>query len=89
MVLNLATLNSRGVRDPSKCARLFGELSNLSVNAPAVQETLFTCAAVGSWRIVLSAYGSRSSVRVSLLIGCRLNADVNLVLAEDGGQCCR
>ena len=36
--------------------------------------------------IVLSAYGSRSSVGVSLLNGRSLNADVNLVLADDGGR---
>ena len=35
--------------------------------------------------VVLSAYGSRSSVGVFLLIGRSLNADVNLVLADDGG----
>ena len=36
--------------------------------------------------VVLSAFGSRSSVEVSLLIGHSLNADVNLVLADDRGQ---
>ena len=33
---------------------------------------------------VLLAYGSRCSVGVSSLIGCSLNADVNIVLADDG-----
>ena len=45
MALNLATLNARGLRDASKCACLLGELSNLSVNDPAMQETHFICAA--------------------------------------------
>ena len=36
--------------------------------------------------VVLSVYGSRSSVEVSLLIGRSLNADINLVLADDGGR---
>ena len=54
----------------------------------AVQETHFTCAAdcpvLENDFVVLSAYGSHSSVRVFLLIGRILNADVNLVLADDG-----
>ena len=89
MALNLATLNARGLGDPSKWARLLCELSTLSVNVAAVQETHFTCAADCGVRennyVVLSAYGSRSSIGVSLLIGRSLNADVNLVLADDGG----
>ena len=36
--------------------------------------------------VVLSSYGSRSSDGVFLLIECSLNADVNLVLADDWGQ---
>ena len=36
--------------------------------------------------VVFSAYSNRGSVRVSFLIGRSLNADVNLVLADDGGQ---
>ena len=88
--LNLATLNARGLRDPSKCAHLPGEISNLSVNVPEVQETHFAsaadCRVLENDYVVLSAYGNRSSVGVSLLIGCSLNADVNLVLADDGGR---
>ena len=45
MALNHATLNVRVLRDPSKCARLLGELLNLSVDVGAVQETQLTCAA--------------------------------------------
>ena len=88
--LNLATLKARGLRGPSKCAHLLGELSNLSVNVTAVQETHFTCAVdcqvLEDNYVILSAYDSRSSIGVSLLIGRNLNADVNLVLADDGGQ---
>ena len=72
MALNLATLNARGLRDPSKCTRLLGELSNLRVNVTAVQETHFNCAAddrvLENDYVVLSAYGSHSSARVSLLM---------------------
>ena len=95
MALNLATLNVRGLRDPSKCGHLLGELLNLSVAAvqdtqvAAVQDTPFICTA-DSWvlendYVVLSAYSSHSSIGVSLLIGHSLNADVNLVLADDEG----
>ena len=36
--------------------------------------------------VVLSAYGSRNSVGFSLLVRHSLNANVNLVLADDGSQ---
>ena len=45
MAANLALLNARRLRDPSKSACLLGELSNLKANVAAVQETHFTCAA--------------------------------------------
>ena len=45
MTLSLATLNVRGLRDSSKCARLLGELKNLGVDVVAVQKTHFTCGA--------------------------------------------
>ena len=89
MALNLAILNVRGLRDPSKCACLLGELKNLSVDVAAVQEIHFSCDA--EYRVlesdfnVFSAYGSRTSIGVSLLVGCSLNADVD-VFAGDGSQ---
>ena len=96
MALNLATLNSRRLRDRGKCARLLSELLNHSANVGAVQETHFNCTA-DCWvleddYIVLSANGRRRGVVVSLLIECSLNADTNLVLADDGdwlAGCCR
>ena len=88
MALNLAALDGRGLRDPSKCACLLGELSNLSVDFAEVHETHFTCGVVcrvlEDDYVVLSAYGSRSSVGVSLLIGRGFNADINFVLVDDG-----
>ena len=88
MALNLDILNTRGLRDPSKCACLLGELSTLRIDVAAVQETHFFCTAdcrvLENDYVVLSAYGSRSSVGGSLLIGC--NTDVNLVFADDGGR---
>ena len=81
--LNLATL-----RDSSKCARLLGELKNLSDNVAAVQETHFICAAeclvLEEDFNVFSAYGSRGSAEVSLLVGHSLDADV--VFAGDGSR---
>ena len=39
MTLNLASSNVRRLRDPSKYARLLGELSNPSMGVAAAQET--------------------------------------------------
>ena len=90
MALNLATLNLRGLRDPSKCTRLLGELKNLGVDVAAVQETNFTCGVdcreLESDFNVFSAYGSRISVGVSLLIGRSLDADVDVVFAGGRGR---
>ena len=86
MALNLVTLNVRGLRDSSKCTRLLGELKTLGVDVAAVQETHFTCSA--DYRVlesgfnVFSAFGSRTSAGVSLLIGCSLDADVDVVFCR-------
>ena len=90
MTLNLATLNVRGLRDSSKYAHLLARPKNLRVNVSAVQETRFLCAA--DCRVpendfnVFSAYGSRSSAGVSLLVGRSLDANVDVVFAGDGGR---
>ena len=90
MALNLATLNVRGFRDSSKCTRLLGELKNLCVDVAAVQETHFTCGAdcqvLKSDFNVFSAYTSRISAGVSLLVGRSLDADVDIVFAGYGGR---
>ena len=90
MTLNLATFNVRGLRDSSKCTGLLGELKNLCGDVAAVQETHFTCGAdcrvLESDFNVFSAYGSRASAGVSLLVGCSLDADVDVVFAGDGGR---
>ena len=90
MALNLATLNVRGLRDSSQWARLLAELKNLIVNVAAVQETHFLCAAdsrvQGNDLNVFLAYSSHSSVGVSLLAGCSLDADVDVVFAGDGDR---
>ena len=80
---NFATLNARELRHPSKYARLLGKLLNLSIDVAALQETYFTCfvdcQVLEDDYVTLSAYGS---IGVSLLIGCSLNAAVNLVLVK-------
>ena len=90
MTLNVASLNVRGLRDSSKCARLLGELRNLCVDVAAVQETHFTCDAdcrvLESDFNVFSAYSSRISAGVSLLVGRSLDADVDVVFAGDGDR---
>ena len=86
--LNLATLNVRGLRDSSKCARLLAELKNIRVDVAAVQETHFIfyadCRVLEGGFNVFSAYDSRTSIGVSLLVGRSLDADV--VFAGDGGR---
>ena len=63
---------------------------NSKLSVPAVQETHFTCGAdcrvLESDFNVFSAYGSRTSVGVSLLVGRSLDADVDVVFAGDGGR---
>ena len=88
MALNLASLNVRGLRDSSRCLHLLGELSNLRVDVAAMQETHFICA-VDCWPlegdfVLFSAFGSRCSAGVSLLVECSLNVNVNIVFA--GGE---
>ena len=55
-----------------------------------MQETHFTCSAdcqvLESDFNVFSAYGSRTSAGVSLLVGRSLDADVDVVYAGDGGR---
>ena len=89
MTLNLVSLNVTGLRDSSECTRLLGELKNLGVDVAAVQETHFTCGAdcrvLESDFNVFSAYGSRTSAGVSLLVRRSLDADVD-VFEGDGGR---
>ena len=90
MALNLASLNVRGLRDSSKSVRLLDELKNLCVDVAAVQETHFTydadCRVLEIDFNVFSAYGSRVSAGVSLLVGRSLDADVDVVFPGDGGR---
>ena len=85
MILNLVSWNVRELRDPSRCVRLLGELSKLHV--AAVQETHFICAVdcrpLEDNFAVFSAFGIRCDAGVSLPIGRSLNANVNVVFAND------
>ena len=90
MTLNIASLNVRGPRDSSKCARLLGELSNLYLDVVAVQETHFPfaedCRVLECDFVVFSAFGSRCRAGIPLLVGCSLDAIVNVVFAGDRSQ---
>ena len=70
--------------------RLLAELKKFGVDVTAVQETHFTCGAdcrvLESDFNVFSAYGSRTSAGVSLLVGRSLDADVDVVFVGDGGR---
>ena len=81
---------AKGLKDPSKCACLLGELSNLCVDVTAVQETFFTfaenCCESRDDFEVFSAFGSRCRAGVFLLVECSFNAIVNLDFAADEGQ---
>ena len=89
MALNVASLNARGLRDASNCVHLLAEISNMCVNVASVQETHFTCETdcrvLESDFVVYSAFNSRLSVGVSLLVGRSLDVIVN-VFAGDGGR---
>ena len=82
--LNLASLNLSGLRDPSKCIHLLGELST-SVDVTVIQETPFTCTADCQVlrNVVFSAFGNCCSAGVSQLVRYNLNMDVSLVFASD------
>ena len=90
MTPNVASLNARGLRDPSKCACLLGELSNPCMDVAAVQENRFTC--TGHCRVLedgfvtFSAFGTYCSAGFSLLVGRSLHTIVNLIFADDRGQ---
>ena len=69
---------------------LLGERSNLLVDVTAVQETHFTCTencrVLEGDFVVFLAFSYCYSPGVSQLVGCNLNAIVNLVFAYDGEQ---
>ena len=68
---------------------MLAELKKLGVDIAAVQETHFTCGAdcrvLESDLNIFSAYSSRTSAGVSLLVGFSLDVDVDVVFAGDGG----
>ena len=60
------------------------------LHVAAVRETHFTCEAdcrvLEDDFVIFSAFGSHLSAGVSLLVGCSLDAIVNVVFAGDGGR---
>ena len=85
-IQDLVSVNMRGLRDPSKCVCLLGELLNLCVDVAWL--TLFAqlTRVLKNDFVVFSAYGSCGSAGVSLLVGRSLDVKVNLVFAGDGND---
>ena len=89
MILNLNTLNTRGLKNPSKCVRFLVNFRTLVwMLLRCKRLTSLVLRTLGCYRtttLFFSAYDSRNSVGVSLLTGRSLNADVNLVFVGDRG----
>ena len=78
--------NARWLRDPSKCVRCLENSRTPSVCHCSARDSLhFHCglSVTKNDYAVLSVYGNRNSVGVSLLIGHSCTADVNLVLEDE------
>ena len=82
MLLNLASLNVRELRDPSKCARLLSEFSNLSVDVVASDSLHLRSRGSGAGGWLCRSFSAGDS----LLIGRSLNVDVDLFFAGDRGR---
>ena len=88
-VSKLCNFEFEGTEGSKHVACLFVELSNISVEVTALQETYFTCA--DDCRVlkdnfeVFSAFSSGCITGVSLLVGPSLNLIASLVFAGDGG----
>ena len=92
MTLFLASLNGRGLGDPSRAIRVARKLKYLSVDVAAVQETHSVSRSgdnvlsAGNYFDVFSAYGDSKSRGVSLLVRCGLGAVTNVVYAGASGR---
>ena len=88
--LNLATLNTAGLRNSSKAARILADLVDLHVDIAALEETHFICR--GDERVldgdyfVVSSYGDLLSRGVSLLVKRSLNARIDVVAVGSEGR---
>ena len=81
----------RGLRDPSKCTRLLGELKNLVCRCccSARNPLHLWVPTVVCWRAILTSSQHTAAVPamgVSLLVGRSLDADVDVVFAGDGAR---
>ena len=90
MAITLATMNVRGLRDPSRASAFLQDLRAHHVDVAAVQETHFVCEADGRLIandfIVHSSYGDRDSRGVSLLVKRTLGAAVNIIHSGIDGR---
>ena len=85
MTLNLATLNERGLRDSESVeACLLNLRTSGWMSWQCKRRNSFALRTAACWRTIFSAYGSRSSAGVSLLVERSFDADVDVVFAGDG-----
>ena len=89
-VLNLVTLNPRGLRNSGSAARVLGDLRDLEVDIAALQETHFICRSdehvFDSDYVVVSSYGDYLSRGVSLLVKRSLGARIDVVSVGSDGR---
>ena len=90
MALNIASFNSRGLRDSRCAARLLRSLIDLQIDVVALQETHFASSlderVFRNDFTVYSSYGVPSGRGVSLLVKQSLNAVVDVIFRDDNGQ---
>ena len=87
MILNLANLNVRGTEGFKQVYALAWWIQEpRSRCCCSARNPLPLRCRLESDFNVFSAYGSRTSARVSLLVGRSLDADVDVVFAGDGGR---
>ena len=84
MALNIASVNMRGLRDPSKCVRLLGVTpKTLCWYCRSARDSLHLRSRLLGAGVVFSAYRKHCSAEVSLLIERSLDANV---FVSDGGR---
>ena len=90
MALNICTLNTRGLRDSSRAARLLRSLIEFQIDVVALQETHFVSSVdervFRNDYFVFSSYGTTSGRGVTLLVKQSLDAVVNVVFRDEVGR---
>ena len=79
MVLNLATLNARGLRDQSKC-------ETLRECYCSGRDSIHLHGELKDDFVIFLAYSRRCNAEISRIVRRSLNVIVSIVFAEDGGR---